>query len=61
MTQVETIEPEDAESMVDGWPNNCWSAKRINFDDGDCVIVIIYGRGPTQNIRDVEAAIDKIS
>ena len=57
---VSTIDPDDAESIVDGAGKMiCWSARRIDFPGCDePVIVIIYNAGPSQHGRLVEQRLD---
>lgn len=58
--QVESIDPGDAEAIVEGFERaHVWSARRVNFKANDGpVIVIIYSDGPSAHHHAVEKLLD---
>lgn len=50
---IENIKPNDAQDIVENWPNGAWKALELGFGR-DKVYVIIHGNGPTDNIHAVQ-------
>lgn len=58
-TYVHKLDPADAEKEILDDRRHCYDARRVTTDGND-LIVIVYGGGPTQHMNMVTEAIDNL-